>query len=104
MNKNITATAARQDFFKLLEKAGKPGMSVTITREGHPPVVVMSAEEYEGWQETLEILSDSTLVRAIRIGSAERGSVPLESVTASRPHAVRRSPQAKRRKAATKAA
>jgi antitoxin YefM len=102
MPKSITATSARQNFFQVLETAGKPGMSITITREGNPSVVLMSADEFEGWQETLEILSDPTLLRAIKTGLVEKGSVSLADLTmprSARSRAVRRSPAAKRRKA-----
>ncbi len=58
MNKTFTATEARRDFYTLLKLAQKPGASVTITHEGHPKVVMMSVEEFEGWMETLDILSN----------------------------------------------
>lgn len=67
----MTATAARNDFFRVLRNAGKPGVSVTITCEGQPSVVMMSLEEFEGWQETLEILSDPALVAEINEGLRE---------------------------------
>ena len=40
----MTATEARHKFFNMLEIAEKPGMTVTITHEGHPKVIVMSFE------------------------------------------------------------
>ena len=66
MTKHMTATEARKNFFALLTIAEQPGMPVTIVREGHPPIVVMSLEEFEGWQETLEIIADPSMDRDIR--------------------------------------
>lgn len=58
MTKTVTASDARNDFFNLLKQIGTPGVTVTITYEGYPAGVLMSAEDFEGWQETMEILSD----------------------------------------------
>lgn len=66
MDSVITATKARQNFFKLVEKTDRPGASVVITMDGKPKVVMMSLEEFEGWQETLEIMADKKLLQAIK--------------------------------------
>ena len=58
MNKTVTATEARNDFFAILKTIETPGVSITITHEGHPKGVLMSVEEFEGWMETLDIMSD----------------------------------------------
>ena len=71
MNLTIPATKARKDFFKLIEKANKPGSSVTVTVDGEAKVVIIPAEDYEGFFETLEIMSDSKMVKDIAEGLAE---------------------------------
>jgi antitoxin YefM len=71
MNKFMTATAARKNFYAVINEAKHPGVSVTITHEGLPKVVVMSFEEYEGWQETMEIMSDPSLDADIQEGVRE---------------------------------
>ena len=43
---------------------------IVITRNGKPAAVLISAEEYENWQETYEIMADTDLVRQIRTGTA----------------------------------
>jgi len=68
MTKTIPATEARKSFFKLIEETDQPGRSVTITVGGKPRVVMMSAEDFEGWLETLEIMSDENLVKGIKEG------------------------------------
>lgn len=71
MQTAIPATQARQHFFKLLASVDEPGASVTITVEGIPKIVMMSMEEFEGWQETLEIMSDKKMVKGIEAGLKE---------------------------------
>ena len=83
MNKTFSATAARKHFFQVLDLAEAPGFSVTITRQGKPPLIIMSQDEFEGWQETMEIMSDPELVKAIEEGKADMKAgrvVPLEDV------------------------
>jgi prevent-host-death family protein len=75
MNKTVSATHARKNFFQLLKLAAKPGSSITITLEGTGPIVMMSQEEFEGWQETLDIMSDPELMSDIHEGTKEKGGV-----------------------------
>lgn len=64
----MTATEARKNFYAVIDEAGHPGVAVAITHEGIPKVVVMSFEEYEGWMETMEIMSDPSLDAEIEEG------------------------------------
>lgn len=68
MDVTIPVTQARKDFFKLITAADRTGASVTITLNGRPKAVIMSVEDFEGWQETLEIFADSELVKGIKQG------------------------------------
>lgn len=67
-SKYLTATEARKNLFKMIEEIVKKQNRVTITIDGKPKVVVMSYEEFEGWQETVEILSDEEMVKGIKEG------------------------------------
>lgn len=81
MPKTVTATQARKDFFRLLELASKPGHQVTVQREGKSNIVMMSQEEFEGWIETLEVMSDPQLMKDIRDAEKDtRPGIPLEDV------------------------
>ena len=71
MNKTIPATKARKNLFKIIQEANKPGAQITITVGGEPKVIMMSVEDFEGWQETLEIMSDEKLMKGIKEGMAE---------------------------------
>lgn len=58
MTKTVTASEARNDFFAILREIETPGVSIVITYEGHPKGVLMSVDEFEGWMETMDIMSD----------------------------------------------
>jgi len=87
MTRHVTATEARKNLFELIATAGKPGAFVMISHEGTPKVVMMSLEEFEGWQETLEIMSDPELakdirkdLKQIRSGKKMKDTVDFETV------------------------
>jgi len=81
-------------------------MAVTITHEGHPAIVMMSVEEFEGWMETLEIMSDPELVKDIRTARHEKETIPLEELEqwVHTTRNVRRRSQANGRKTVRKTA
>ena len=54
----VPVTEAKRKLLEFARQAGDLGKTITLTRRGKPYVVMMSAEEYESIQETLEILSD----------------------------------------------
>lgn len=62
----LTATAVRQNFFKVIEKVDKKSAPLTITINGLPKVVILPIEKYESWRETIEIMSDKKLMKDIR--------------------------------------
>jgi len=41
---------------------------ITITRNGKPIAIIVSKDEYDGWQETLEIMKDPEFMKEIRAG------------------------------------
>lgn len=62
----IPANEARANFYQMLEEAGTNLRQFTITHRGKPLVIMMSQEEFGGWQETLEVMSDKKLLESIR--------------------------------------
>ncbi len=54
---------------------------VVITKHGRPAAVVISIEDLEGLEETLEILSDPKLIRRVRKGEVETASGRAEELT-----------------------
>ncbi len=83
MIKTLPITKARENLTTLVNKANKLLDEYVITVNGSPAAVLMSAQEYESWKETMEILSDSSLVKAIKKGEKEiaKGQgIPWEDV------------------------
>jgi len=54
----LSITNARKNIFELAEKVQKPGIHFTLTENGCPKVVMMSADEFDSWQETMEVLQE----------------------------------------------
>jgi antitoxin YefM len=52
----ISYTAARANLAVLMDKAVDDAEAIRITRRGKPDVVLMAAEEWEAWKETLYLL------------------------------------------------
>ncbi len=62
----IPFTEARARLTELLDDVEARHEHVVITRNGHPVAVVLSTEEYEALEETLEILQDEESLAALR--------------------------------------
>ncbi|MBI2981518.1 MAG: type II toxin-antitoxin system Phd/YefM family antitoxin [Deltaproteobacteria bacterium] len=75
----LPASEARSEFFTLLDKIIRLREKYTITKDGHPGAVLMSAEEFDEWVETLQILSRPLAVKGIRKGLKELKAKKLVS-------------------------
>lgn len=49
----------------LIDEAQDGGEEIVVTRNGRGVAVLMSMDAFEGWKETLEILSDTKTVKEI---------------------------------------
>lgn len=56
---------------EVVERLEREHGRVVITKHGRPAAVVLSIEDLEGLEETLEILSDPALIRRIKKSEAE---------------------------------
>ena len=52
----ISISEARKHIFEIADEVQVPNKVYTLTADGKPKVVIMSAEEYDSWQETMEVL------------------------------------------------
>ncbi len=52
----LSISEARKKIFRIAEKVQKPTTYYTLTEKGRPKVVILSADEFESWQETLEVM------------------------------------------------
>ena len=62
----MTVTDARARFTELVEKAVSTHLRTTVTRNGAPAAVIISVDDYEAMLATIEVLSDSDTLAAIR--------------------------------------
>ncbi len=54
----IPISEARKRIFEIAEAVQKPNIHYTFTENGRPKAVMMSAEEFESWRETMEVARD----------------------------------------------
>ncbi len=66
MAKIVPFTEARANLTELLDALEDKHEHVLITRNGRPSAVMLSAEEYESLEETLDILQDKDLLESLR--------------------------------------
>ena len=75
----ITATRARQDLFRLLQKSVKGHAPVLITSKSGDAVLI-SQEDYESLLETLELLSTPGVLKGVREAKADIKAARTKSI------------------------
>lgn len=68
LSSTIPANEARANFYQILDEAANKLRQFTVTLRGKSSVVIMAAEEFEGWMETFRIMSDKQLSASIARG------------------------------------
>ncbi len=71
MTKTTPLKQARSRFSSLVDKTYRLSERFVVTKNGTPKAVVMGAEEFESWVETLELLSNPKAVKALEQGLKE---------------------------------
>lgn len=66
----LPLSEARSALSRLVECVDSTHERVTITRNGHPAAVLISPDDLEALEETLDVLSDPVTMRALRDGEA----------------------------------
>ena len=79
MTKTMSLKQARSRFSSLVDNADRLSERVIVTKNGTPKAVVMGAEEFESWVETLELLSNPKAVKALAQGLKEAKAGKLRS-------------------------
>lgn len=64
--KDLPITEAREELTTLPERLSHSHETVTVTKRGKPVLAILPWEEYEALTETLEIMTDERLIRALR--------------------------------------
>ena len=66
--KTLPLSEAKSQLSRLVEQVRSLEEQVVITRNGRPAAVLVSAEEFERWKETIEVRGDAALMKEIRAG------------------------------------
>ncbi len=66
MSKYMALALVRQDLSGIVEEVASTHERVVVTRHGEPAAVLLSIDDLEALEETLEILADAALVAAIQ--------------------------------------
>lgn len=83
MRRTLPVTEAREKLTELVDEVNNKFEQIEITKNGKPRAVLMSADEFDGWRETMEILSDKQLMKDIKQAEKEfreGKAVPWEQV------------------------
>lgn len=57
MKNIISTTEARKNLFSIVDAVASPNTFYTLTDRGRAKAVIMSADEFESWAETLDLVS-----------------------------------------------
>jgi len=68
MARILALSEAKARLSELVADLEKEGEQLVITRNGRPAAVLLSADEFESWQETREIRRNRPLMREIKQG------------------------------------
>ena len=68
MTRVLPLSEAKAKLSQIIADVENAEEEVTITRNGRPVAVLMSAEEFASWQETREIRQNPELMREIKRG------------------------------------
>ncbi len=68
--KTVPLAEAKAKLSRLVDEIDGRDEEVTITRNGKVAAIMISADQFAGWRETLAIQSDPALMKEIRRGIA----------------------------------
>ena len=70
----ISASDARSQLYVLLDKVSNELRRFILTKNGQAKAVLISPEELEAWEETMEVISEKKLLSQILRSEEERKS------------------------------
>ena len=92
--KTLSLTEVKAKLSELVDEVESRDERIVITRKGRPAAVLISQDDLDSWQETLEVTSDRALMTDLRRGirQIKRGqTVGYEEVFGQRLHGKGRS-------------
>ena len=66
--KTLPLSEAKTKLSSLIDEVRDRDEAVTITRNGRPVAVLVSADEFDSWKETISIRADAAFTEEIRQG------------------------------------
>lgn len=69
--RTISISEARKRIFEIADEVQKPDIYYTLTENGKPKAVILSAEEFDSLLEDLEIYSDPQILKDIEEAEKE---------------------------------
>lgn len=66
--RTLPLSEAKTELGSLIDEVRDRDEEVTITRNGRPVAVLVSADEFDSWKETISIRADAALMEEIRQG------------------------------------
>ena len=64
----ISATTARTRLYDLIDEVAASGKRIGITKKGETKAVLISSDELASWEATMDVMSDTELVKGIKKG------------------------------------
>ena len=83
MTRTLSLKDARNQFSDIIDRAGRLSERVVVTKNGRPEAVVMGADEFESWVETLELLLSLKAVKSLKRGLKEAKAGKFRSFKAA---------------------
>jgi antitoxin YefM len=71
MTETLPLAKVKARFSEIVDRVARQQERVVVTRNGEPAAVLVSPDDLEGLEETLEIMSDPELLAEVREGMAE---------------------------------
>lgn len=71
MTTTISVIELKNNTEHVLDRAVLKGNRTVIKRQGKPGLVLMSADEYDSWEETNEILADKSSMKDLKEAQAD---------------------------------
>lgn len=66
--KTLSLSEAKTRLSGLVDEISRRDEEIVITKNGRPAAVLVSADEYDSWQETNAVRADAGLMREIKAG------------------------------------
>ena len=66
IEKILPITKVKKEFLDVIKEMVEEESTITVTKNGMPVGVMMTPERYEGLLETIEILADPKVVKALK--------------------------------------